>query len=114
MPVKSKPALVILNLPELAGTPPEWRDVCGSFRGAHGSVIIQTMMRMLLGQMARARLMRETNPRLPADEAKFCDGEAGAANEMLTLLLGLVKGEVDKFPADVKGLFKDTVAPKAG
>ncbi len=101
---------MILNIPELGGDPPEWNEVMGVFRNAEGNVMVRSVMLMLIGKMAGARLDKEMNPGLPAEECKFADGEARCANDVLGWIRKLVRGEGAKVDAGVRKLFGESVA----
>ncbi len=101
------PALVLINLPELAGKPPTWPEVQASFLNKETNVIVRTVALLLIGQMASARRRKESDPTLPADQSKFADGSASVADETLSWILKLIRGEGDNLPASVKRLFPD-------
>lgn len=104
--MKAKPPhLVILNVPELAGKPPGWMEVQASFLNKDQNIIVRTIMLLLIGQMASARRAKETDPKMPADQCKFFDGSASVADEVLSWMLKLLRGDGEAIPESVKRLF---------
>ena len=98
------PALVILNIPELGQAPP-WFEMQAAFLNKDQNIIVTTVMLLLIGQMASARRAKETNSALDSLQCKFHDGGASVADETLSWLLKLLRGDGEKLPESVKRLF---------
>jgi hypothetical protein len=60
---------------------------------------------MLIGQREEARKLKEGTPGMPAEEGKFWDGLAKGADEMIEMVMKLVRGKGEKIDLGVREIF---------
>ena len=100
---KTKPSIIILNLPELKHRP-EWGDIEAVFRNGAEDMRVQFVLHLLALHVGGHRKEGE-GPTTPAEERTFWSGAAHGVEGVMTQIRALLQGRGNDIPVHIRKHF---------